>query len=162
MTAKRLSTHQQRVLAALLALEQAHGWSWWSRDTIGHVVAAGGYHGTIQRKTMAALKAGGLVQTERSSWPEAVRTQIRCTCACCMWGLTGIGRERAQALKIRWPEDATQRVQEVRFHDHSTHWTDEDEPPPGWRGFDDDDDDDDGNDGSPTPAPVGSPALVCA
>jgi len=37
----RGSKHQDRVLLALLALSDAHKWSWWTRDAIGYVVGAG-------------------------------------------------------------------------------------------------------------------------
>ena len=72
-----LSIHQTRVLAALELLERIHGIRWWNRDVIGAVVGAGGYRPSIQRTTMRSLKRAGLVQTEQSSWPGAVRQLVR-------------------------------------------------------------------------------------
>jgi len=141
--AGKLSPHQQRVLGALLALEQKFPCPWWSRTAIGEVVAAGGFHGTIQRSTMATLKGQGLVQTERSSWPAEIAARVRCNCGCCEWGLTALGREQAWTLGIRWPADAEERL--ARAGVHRLHGTllDEDDA---WKrineAFDELDDDD--------------------
>lgn len=115
----KLSTHQSRVLAALLELERAHGWRWWSRYAIGYVVSAGGYHETLQMPTVAALKAGGMIQTERSSWPAAVRRLVRCSCGCGEWGLTNRGRTKARALRVLWDEASRERIANARWrNDH--------------------------------------------
>src|SRR6185503_9637117 len=105
-----LSPHQKRVIAALLALEQSHDWRWWPRYAIGSVVAAGGYHVTVQRRTMRILKSAGLIQTERNSWSNETRQLVRCGCACCCWGLTESGRNVAEQLAVRWTDDARQRI----------------------------------------------------
>jgi hypothetical protein len=152
--ATKLTAHQKRVLAALLELQRANGWKWWSRCSIGRVIAAGGFHGTIQNRTMSVLKKGGLVQTERSSWPTPTAARIRCTCACCEWGLTAAGEKEAAALSVFWCDDTLQRI-EGCLYDHAQWFRDEDEPPPGWR----DDGDDDGDDDAPTLCPAGSGGL---
>jgi len=102
--------HQQRVLAALLALEQEHQCRWWSRHAIGNVVGAGGYHATIQNVAMRALKRLGLVQTERSAWPPEVRDAVRCGCACFYWGLTERGRQAARDVPFHWTPSAIGKV----------------------------------------------------
>ena len=43
------------------------------RDEIGCIVDAGGYHQVLQLATVHALKIAGLIQTERSTWPEQGR-----------------------------------------------------------------------------------------
>jgi hypothetical protein len=152
-----LTPHQRRVIAALSALEDAHGYRWWSRVAIGYVVGAGGFHDTIQIKTIALLKARGMVLTQRSSWSEETKAAVSCNCGCWHWGLTALGREEASRIAMRWPESALQRV-------HTTHpnrchrFLDEDDEQDFFRGSGDDDDDDD----SPRPrSPVG-PGLVHA
>jgi hypothetical protein len=132
------SAHRQRILAALLALENAHRWNWWSRDAIGHVVAAGGFHATIQLVSMGALKRAGLVQTERSSWSKRQQALTRCNCACHHWGLTDAGRHAAQAVNVRWTAGWLDRLRIAGF-ECSFFFRDEDD----WRGPRDDDDDDD-------------------
>ena len=148
---RKLSVHQSRVLASLLALEREHKWYWWPRYAIGHVVDAGGYHVTIQPRTMTILKAEGLVMTERSSWPEGVKALIRCNCACCDWGLTAAGRKVARSINVAWSEESTKRLRDAKFYSNAcrTHFRDDDEPPPGF-----DSDDDDGDSPSPN-APRG-------
>ncbi len=149
---RKPTPHQQRVLAALLRLEAEHGWAWWPRAYIGEVVGAGGFHRVIQIKTMAALKAAGLVQTERSFWPEKIRLIIRCGCACCEWGLTPAGREWATSNPLRWPADAIEDVERLGFHCSHEPRDEDDEQ---WRNFGGDgDDDDDPCSPSPSPAPL--------
>ena len=122
-----LSIHQTRVLAALELLERIHGIRWWNRDVIGAVVGAGGYRPSIQRTTMRSLKRAGLVQTEQSSWPGAVRQLVRCGCARCEWGLTDEGRRVAESAAIRWTEDAMKHVRRApRWPTDYSTW-DEDE-----------------------------------
>jgi hypothetical protein len=148
---KRLSDHQLRVLAALLALESKHGWRWWPRTAIGFVVGAGGYHGVIQRSTMSILKEAWLVKTERASFGEELCDIVRCTCACSQWGLRRAGRSIAESAAIRWPPDAVERVASLAYHRQGP-FRDEDE---GWG--------DDGDDDDPGPlSPVGSGDLIHA
>jgi len=147
----RLSDHQKRVLAALLELELAHDWRWWGRYAIGYVVDAGGYHQTLQLATVAALKAGGLIQTERSSWPAEVVQLVRCNCGCGHWGLTNKGRTKARTLRVLWSAEARERIANARWrNDHCglERLLDEDEAQKEFRRrmnerFGDDDDDDD-------------------
>lgn len=140
-----LSQHQKRVLAALHALEDRHHWAWWPREAIGVVVDAGGYHATIQRGTIRRLKALGLVQTERSSWPDNVRQLVRCTCACGTWGLTHKGRVLAAKLKIAATEDFDRRLDLAKLYgEHgvcSPAALRDDDSKPWWHDNDDDDDD---------------------
>ena len=110
----KLSPHQQRVIAALWALTVEHQCRWWSRDDVGLVVGAGGYHQVIQLGTMARLKAAGLVQTERSSWPAEVQQLVRCGRACFSWGLTAAGRELAKTLRVQMDEAARARLETAR------------------------------------------------
>lgn len=117
----KLSKHQKRVLAALLALEQAHAWDWWPREAVGEVVGAGGFHNTIQIKTINILKGKGLVQTQRSSWPEGVRDRVRCNCANSQWGLTATGREQATALNVQWSEGAKKSLTQAAIY--TIHWS---------------------------------------
>ena len=114
----KLSTHQKRVLAALLELEAAYQWRWWSRDAIGYVVAAGGYHETLQIPTIAALKSGGLIQSERSSWPLEVQRLVRCNCGCHQWGLTNRGRTKARALNVLWDDAGRERIAKARWRNN--------------------------------------------
>lgn len=127
-----LTKHQRRVLAALLALERTHDLRWWDRESIGHVVAAGGYHDVIQRQTIAKLKQLGLVQTERSSWPEQVQQLVGCVCAAAMWGLTDAGRQVAESLLIKLPPETMKRVDWQGFHatirTQCDRWDDSDSP----------------------------------
>jgi hypothetical protein len=151
----RLTPHQRRVLAALLALEESHHWTWWTRDAIGYVVGAGGFHGTIQIKTISILKRAGLVQTERSSWNQATRDKVGCNCAYWHWGLTAAGLKAAASAPVRWPEDALERVRRSDCYGNFEP-RDEDEGPrgPNWDGHDDDD-----GDGDPSPVPRPSDLL---
>ncbi len=128
---QKLSNHQQRVLVALLALEQAHGWAWWPRHAIGVVVGAGGFHDTIQLKTITALKKAGLVQTERTSWPAELAARVTCNCACGNWGLTPDGRELAQSFKVRMDADTERIVLSCKIYGRWFKLVDEDEVP--WR-----------------------------
>lgn len=105
-----LTIHQKRVLAALLALERKHDWPWWSRDAIGQVVQAGGYHQTIQRSTMVRLRDAGLVLVEAESWSGETRALVRCGCACHNWGLTEAGRETLEELRIRLSKETLRRI----------------------------------------------------
>lgn len=57
----KLTKHQKRILAALLELERRYSHCWWSRDSIGQVVGAGGYHSVIQKRTILSLSELGLV-----------------------------------------------------------------------------------------------------
>ena len=107
---KTLTPHQRRILAALRALSHKHACPWWSRDAVGEIVGAGGFHQTIQVRTMVALKRLGLVHTEDSAWPENVRNIVRCNCACFHWGLTEKGRALAEAMMIRWSEEVELRI----------------------------------------------------
>lgn len=136
----KLSPHQQRVLAALLALEEQHGLRWWDREAIGHVVGAGGYHQVIQRATMRVLKQAGLIITEWTAMPEEVRPYVRCGCSSYEWGLTDAGRAVATSLNIRWTGEAAERLANVPVYD--CRHLDDDE----WPWFRDDEDDDDGGD----------------
>jgi hypothetical protein len=130
----KLTIHQKRVLAAMLALARQRGERFWSRDSIGQVVGSSGYHAIIQRKTMAALKALGLVQTERSAWPASVAAAVRCPCACCFWGLTAAGTALAETLPVRMSEASLVAVANCRdYWDYMLH--DEDEPPAGREEF---------------------------
>ena len=100
-----LSRHQWTILAALRALTEHHDVRWWSRDAIGRIVQAGGYHGVIQRRSMHALKVLGLVITEDADWSQIVRDYVRCTCACCEWGLSALGWQVADTKKVTWDAD---------------------------------------------------------
>ena len=152
------SSHQRKVLATLLALETEHAWQWWPRCAIGHVIDAGGYHGTIQLKTMSILKDAGLVMTERTSWDVETRATVRCNCACWAWGLTAAGREMARSMKVGWPADSIVRMREAKYHANIiSSLRDEDEPPPG-RDQDDGDDDDGPGD---EPKPVAPRGDLC-
>jgi hypothetical protein len=113
----KLTKHQQRILAALLELERVHDCRWWSRDAIGCVVAAGGYHQTIQRRSMLTLSTLGLVLLEVESWPREARRLVRCNCAAYTWGLTEVGRTLAASFRIVWPDDAAGRVVDAKYHD---------------------------------------------
>ena len=138
----KITAHQQRVLAAIRALEVAHDLPWWPRYEIGRVVGAGGYHGVIQVRTMGALKGMGLVRTEWSSWPKEVAALVRCSCACAQWGLTEEGRSLADSFNVRWSQATANRVKGVC------------KPQPGWLHDEDEDpEDDDGGDGEPVDAP---------
>jgi hypothetical protein len=106
----RLTKHQTRVLAALFVLTERHNCRWWSRDAIGRIVQAGGFHDVIQVATMRALKRLGLVRTEDSAWPEEVRQSVRCNCACYQWGLTDAGEAFAFSLSARWSPETEQRI----------------------------------------------------
>lgn len=145
-----LSAHQKRVLAAVLALQQEHNWQWWDRTAIGYVVGAGGFHGTIQLKTVALLKDAGLIRTQRSSWTDEMRSKVNCACGTHNWGLTDKGVEVAKTIRVRWPDEYSTRVRSLAY-EARTDFRDEDEPPPGWD--DDDDEDDDGGPGPDDPSP---------
>jgi hypothetical protein len=108
----KLTAHQKRILAAMLALETRHKRAWWPREAIGHVVAAGGYHQVIQKRSMLALSGLGLVLLEVESWPREVRQLVHCDCAAYCWGLTDGGRDRATSLvfDIRWPDKAQKAI----------------------------------------------------
>lgn len=114
----KLTTHQKRILAVLLELERRYSWKWWSRDAIGQVVGAGGYHAVIQKRTILLLSGFGLVLLEVESWPSETRKLVHCNCACYRWGLTDAGRTLAETIKVRWPEDAEKRFAWARC-DHS-------------------------------------------
>jgi hypothetical protein len=153
----KLTDHQKRVLAAILALEEKHGCRWWSRDAIGSIVEAGGYHQVIQKSTIRILKLAGLVMTERSGFSPEVLQAIRCTCGCHYWGLTELGRQTAQSIGVKWSEHSRKRVEEARIDNYHGRYLDEDEP---WDFDSDDDDDDDGDGPNPIfPAPAGQPCL---
>lgn len=107
----KLTTHQKRIIAAMYELGAAHSLRWWSRDSIGSVVDAGGYHQIIQVRSMEALHDHGMVITERESWPEDVRRLVQCNCACFQWGLTAPGVAIAEDLNVRWSEEAKQSIQ---------------------------------------------------
>lgn len=96
-----LTAHQKRILAAMLALETQYGQRWWSRDAIGDVVGAGGYHRIIQVRTMHTLRDAKLVIVEAESFPPEVAAVVRCGCACHHWGLTAKGRDTAAASGVR-------------------------------------------------------------
>lgn len=115
--ATSITTHQKRVLAAMLELERAHSRHWWGRDAIGCVVAAGGFHATIQKRTMLALSAAALVFLEVESWPAETRRLVFCSCAAYRWGLTDAGRALAESFAVRCPEDALKRIKSARCHD---------------------------------------------
>lgn len=93
----RPTKHQQRILAAVLALESRHGLRWWSTYPMGTVIGV-----TVQKYSLKILERMGLVQTEASSWPSEVRNLVRCPCAWMAWGLTTAGRTAAEALAVRW------------------------------------------------------------
>lgn len=115
-----LTPHQKRVLAAMLALERRYEHRWWSRDTIGQVVDAGGYHQTIQRSTMERLYEAGLVMLEAESWSEEVQELVRCNCSCHNFGLTDAGKAAAESLLIKLTP-ANQRA--IRLAEYETiHW----------------------------------------
>lgn len=140
----KLTKHQARVLAALLGLWERHGCRWWSRHAIGGVVLAGGYHDVIQRRTMIALEAAGLVMLEYESWPPEIRLAVRCNCAFHFWGLTAAGEELARGLKIVWTREAARGIEAAKITD--------------WMGRHHDDDDDEwGDDDGPAPAPAPRP-----
>ncbi len=105
-----LTRHQRTILGALRALTEAHGNRWWSRDAIGQIVCAGGFHQTIQTRSMIVLKQLGLVQTEDSAWPDEIRNMVRCTCACHEWGLTEAGETRANRMEIRWSAEIGEKI----------------------------------------------------
>jgi len=96
-----ITLHQKRVLSALLALERAHDCDWWSREAIGRVVGAGGYHQVIQMSTIDRLRDAGLVKREADSWTEETRQLVRCNCGYHHFGLTDAGREAAEELLIK-------------------------------------------------------------
>ncbi len=158
----KLTDHQKRVLAAILALEKAHGLRWWDRASIGMVVGAGGYHETIQLKTIAALKKHGLVYSERSSWPESVTQLVKCGCSIFNWGLTQAGRDIAVTLKICWSDEALKRLDSAGWWELASHSYHLDEVEQAeamakrWDDLDDEDDDGGGDDlpHEPTPTPA--------
>ncbi|MBN2024050.1 MAG: hypothetical protein JW809_14805 [Pirellulales bacterium] len=126
--AAELSRHQKRVLAALAALAKRHGWRWWSRRAIGHVVAAGEYHATIQIETIAALKRAGLVRSQCNSWSESMRRDVRCACARRLWGLTDAGARVAAQTPVVLVGDAETRIAAtLRFFDRPMEYDYEDE-----------------------------------
>lgn len=151
----KLSKHQRRVLTALVLLEQKHRWSWYSRESIGRVVAAGGYHQTLQVATVRALKRAGLIQTQRSSWAEVTRQSVRCGCGCCSWGLTDEGRRVAAGFMVQVDEATWKRIESLSYEGRPAP-PDEDEWDCSGGG---DDDDDDGPEPCP-PAPV-APSGYC-
>ncbi len=110
---KNLTPHRKRVLAAMLALERTHGWSWWSQDAIGHVVNAGGYHQIIQKRTIETLQELGLVMSQARSWSPEMVAECRCGCACHRYGLTDAGREVAEDLYIRLTDDTRKRMADM-------------------------------------------------
>lgn len=116
--ALKLTTHQQRILAALLELERRHTVRWWNRYSIGLVVGEGGCHDVIQKRTMLRLSELSLVLLEVESWPKETRQRVSCNCAAYAWGLSDAGRAVAEALQIRWPKDAETRLAEARYHTH--------------------------------------------
>lgn len=157
----KLTNHQTRIIAALGELNTAHKCRWWTRTSIGRVVDAGGFHAKIQIRSMEALRALGLVQTERESWPKTTQDHVRCNCGCYHWGLTDKGCELAATLAIRWSDEARQNIQWCGYEAHFR----EDVPDveqSRWKRYRGDDDEDDQDDGdfpiSPEPKP--SPALV--
>lgn len=109
-TTGKLTPHQKRVIAAMLALERCTSHPWWLRDDIGRVVDAGGFHSCIQTKTMLALSDCGLVLLQVESWPKEVRQSVHCNCAAYRWGLTDAGRKVAETIKIRWGQTSSDRL----------------------------------------------------
>lgn len=97
----RISRHQRKVLVAIHALEERCGERWWSTYHIGQVVCAGGYHQSIQLRTMAALRQAGLVLVQYETLPAEVRAHIHCDCYCNRWGLTDDGRRVAERTKCK-------------------------------------------------------------
>lgn len=146
----RLTKHQTRVLVALHALYKAHNCEWWSRDAIGSIVDAGGFHQTIQLRTMSILKEAGLVQTQRSSWTEEMRMMVRCSCGCCDWGLTAAGLEFAESFRVVIDKDSKKQINQLAYQTRHDHRDEDDRP---WLNGGDDDDDDDGDNNSPAPKP---------
>lgn len=112
-----MTDHQKRILAAMLELERRHGLQWWSRDAIGSVVGAGGYHSIIQKRTMLAMSAESFVLLEVESWPAATRKLVRCNCAAYRWGLTEAGRNIAASMSIRWTERAIKAIGTAKVYD---------------------------------------------
>lgn len=111
-----MSNHQKRILAALLALETEHGNRWWDRHVVGSVVGAGGYHQTIQQKSMEALQRGRFILREVDSWPDSIHEFVRCTCAKCFFGLTDKGRELARTMNVRWPDGSVKQLKRAGLH----------------------------------------------
>jgi hypothetical protein len=113
----KLTPHQKRILATLVALESEHFHAWWSREAIGSVVAAGGYHQVIQKRTMLALSELGLVLLEVESWPREVRELVSCVCAAYQWGLTEPGRALAMEIydRTRWTAEARDLIKQARL-----------------------------------------------
>jgi hypothetical protein len=111
----KLTPHQKRILATLVALESEHFHAWWSREAIGSVVAAGGYHQVIQKRTMLALSELGLVLLEVESWPREVRELVSCVCAAYQWGLTEPGRALAMEIydRTRWSAEARASIKDA-------------------------------------------------
>jgi hypothetical protein len=158
----KLSDHQWRVLVALAELERAHRLRWWPREAIGQVVGAGGFHSTIQLKTIGRLKDLGLVESERSAWPELLRTAVRCGCACCNWGMTSAGRALVRRRNLPVAQHLLDEVSAISWRSEAgPHWLDEVEADREIRRrFRGDDNDDGGED--PAPAPVHpAPAPAC-
>lgn len=113
----KLTDHQKRVLSSLLNLERRHVRRWWSREAIGCVVGAGGFHDVIQKRTMLTLSAASLVMLEVESWPKEVRRLVTCNCAAYRWGLTDAGRQAAEAIPIRMTDDAEKRLADAREYE---------------------------------------------
>lgn len=111
----KLSPHQKRILAAIVALESEHLHAWWSREAIGSVVVAGGFHQVIQKRTMLALSELGLVLLEVESWPREVRLLVSCVCASYQWGLTEPGRALAFEIhdRTRWTAESRALVKDA-------------------------------------------------
>lgn len=107
----QVTKHQTRVLVAMLALERHWDHRWWSRDAIGWIVQAGGFHQIIQESTMVRLRQAGLAMVEWESWPPDVQALVRCHCGCCNWGLTDLGRQIAAAKNFVPNAEIEERLQ---------------------------------------------------
>ncbi len=96
-------------------LEATYGVRWWTRDRIGQVVCAGGFHAVIQLTTIRLLKQAGLVQTERSSWPIQIAAAVKCSCGTWNWGLTDPGRAVAARVRMNWTADSLAAVKSLAY-----------------------------------------------
>jgi len=100
----KLSKPQTRALVALDILERIRNYPWWPLHAIGEVVYGCGYR-PVATATIHKLKIAGLVQTERSTWPDSVTAYVRCNCSSHNWGLTDAGREYLNGLTIKISEE---------------------------------------------------------
>lgn len=104
------SPHQKKVLLAILMLERAHGWKWWSADTIGDIVDAGGWHRTIQDQTIVAMREAGWIWRQCDTWTQEMIDEAPCCCAIHRFGLTALGRELASAWKFQATDRTAERI----------------------------------------------------